>query len=66
MKKTLLGLACVFALLMSCKEKTPENKILDGTKEIQEGTSKKAKEIEKKANNVFKNIRKDIKNATSK
>lgn len=66
MKKSILGLVCVFALLTSCKEKTPENKILDGTKEIQEGSSEKAKEIDKKANNVFKKIRKDIKDATSK
>ena len=66
MKKTLLGLACLFALLTSCKEQTPEKKILDGTKEIQEGSSEKAKAIEKKANNLFKKVRKDIKDATSK
>ena len=37
MKKTLIGLACVFALLTSCKEKSPEEKISDGAKEVQEG-----------------------------
>ena len=66
MKKILIGLACVFALLTSCKEKSPEEKIKDGAKEVQEGTSEKADKIGKKASKLFKAVKKDVKDATEK
>jgi hypothetical protein len=66
MKKILIGLACVFALLTSCKEKTPEEKIIDGAEEVQQGTVEKAKEIGDKANKLLKSVKKDVKDATEK
>ena len=66
MKRILIGLACVFALLTSCKEKTPEEKIKDGAQEVQEGTSEKANEIGKKASKLFKAVKEDVKDATEK
>jgi|TARA_B100000795_G_scaffold269379_1_gene258587 hypothetical protein len=66
MKKTLIGLGCVLALLTSCKEKTPEQKIKDGAEEIQEGTSEKAESINKKTTKFFKGVKEDIKDATKK
>ncbi len=66
MKRILIALACVFALLTSCKEKTPEEKIKDGAQEVQEGTSEKANEIGKKASKLFKAVKEDVKDATEK
>lgn len=66
MKKTLIGLGCVFALMTSCKEQTPEEKIKEGAEQIQEGTSEKAEEINKKTNKFLKAVKEDIKDATEK
>jgi len=64
MKKTLIGLGCVLALLTSCKEKTPEEKIQNGLEEIQEGTSDKAGKINKKTTDFLHQVKEDIKDGS--
>ncbi len=66
MKKTLIGLGCVLALMTSCKEKTPEEKIKDGLEEIQEGTSDKAEEVNEKTTDFLNQVKDDVENATEK
>lgn len=63
MKKVLVGCACIIALMTSCKEKSPEEKIQDGLKEAAEGLSEKTEETSEKATNLFNAAKKSVEDA---